>query len=104
MKETILNEVLKWVVPSVLSFLVGFLINQFLAFRGFLHIVKWVSRKALIEDAKFYIEQGYITPKQQAEYEKLWFVYHKRMKGNGEGEAYYNLVKNLPVRLNDESK
>ena len=104
MKETILNEVLKWVVPSVLSFIVGFLINQFLAFRGFLHIVKWVSRKALIEDAKFYIEQGYITPKQQAEYEKLWAVYHKRLKGNGEGEAYYDLVKKLPVRLNNESK
>lgn len=104
MTETILSEVLKWVVPSVLSFLVGFLINQFLAFRGFLQIVKWVSRRAIIEDAKFYLEQGFITPKQLAEYEKLWTVYHKRLKGNSEGEAYYNLVKKLPVEVKDETK
>lgn len=104
MTETILNEVIKYLVPTLLAFITGFLLNQVRMFQGFATIVKWVSRRAIIDDAKFYIEQGYITPKQLAEYEKLWNVYHKRLKGNSEGEAYYNLVKQLEVRLNDETK
>lgn len=104
MKETILNEVIKYLVPTLLAFITGFLLNQVRIFQGFATIVKWVSRKAIIEDAKFYLNQGFITPKQLAEFEKLWTVYHKRLKGNSEGEAYYNLVKKLEVKVNDESK
>ena len=105
MKDQITLEIVKYLVPTILSFLIGFFINQFLAFRGFLQIIKWVSRRAIIDDAKFYLEQGYITPKQKAEYKKLWNVYHKRLKGNSEGEAYYDLVQKLPVKVDkDESK
>ena len=51
-----------------------------------------------------WLERGYITPKEQAELKRLWNVYHKKLKGNGEAEAIYNLVEKLPVRLHDESK
>lgn len=104
MKEAILSEIIKYIVPAILSFVIGFLANQLGKFKGYLVVVKYISRKAIIEESQFYIERGYITPKEQAELKRLWNVYHKKLKGNGEAEAIYNLVEKLPVRLHDESK
>ena len=104
MKEAILSEIIKYIVPAILSFVIGFLANQLGKFKGYLVVVKYISRKAIIEESQFYIERGYITPKEQAELKKLWNVYHNKLKGNGEAEAIYNLVDKLPVKLEDTAK
>lgn len=99
MKDVILTEIIKYLVPTVLSFIIGLLVSQFRKVNGYLIIVKWVARKAIIEECQFYLNKGFITPKEQAELKRLWNVYHKKLKGNGEAEAIYNLVEKLPVKL-----
>ena len=104
MKDAILLEIIKYIVPAILSFVIGFLANQLSKFGGYLIIVKWVARKAIIEECQFYVEKGYITPKEQAELKKLWCTYHNKLKGNGEAEAFYNLVEKLPVHLPEQAQ
>lgn len=100
MTETIWTEVLKYLVPSLLSFLIGFMISQFRKFNGLLIIVKWSARRMIIDTCKFYIEQGYMTPQENAELEQMWEVYHKKLKLNSEGQTYYELAKQLPIKVN----
>ena len=103
MSELIWSEVLKYLIPSTLTFIIGFLINQFRAYKGYLIIIKWVARRMIIEDCKFYLQQGYLIPKESADLEKLWNIYHKRLKGNTEGEQYYKEAKKLPVRIKEDN-
>ena len=100
MTETIWTEVLKYLVPSLLSFLIGFMISQFRKFNGLLIIVKWSARRMIIDTCKFYIEQGFMTPQENAELEQMWEVYHKKLKLNSEGQTYYELAKKLPIKVN----
>lgn len=102
MTETIWTEALKYLVPSLLSFLIGFMISQFNKFNGLMIIVKWTARRMIIDTCKFYIEQGFMTPQENAELEQMWEVYHKKLKLNSEGETYYNLAKALPIKLETE--
>lgn len=104
MTQELWTELLKYLVPSVLTFIIGFLFSQFRRFNGYILILKWVSRRLIIEDCKFYIQQGFMTPQESSDLDKLWKVYHKYLKMNTEGETYYNLAKKLPVKLKEEDK
>lgn len=105
MTEIIWTEILKYLIPSVLTFVIGFMVSQFRKFNGLLIIVKWTARRMIIDSCKFYLEQGYLTPQENAELDQLWEVYHKKLKLNSEGQAYYDLAKKLPIKVNDnESK
>ena len=99
MKEAIILEVIKYLVPSVLSFVIGFLISQFKKFNGYILIIKWVARRLIIEDCKFYLAQGFMTPKESADLERLWDIYHKKLKMNTEGEQYYKQAIKLPIKI-----
>ena len=104
MTDTIIIEVIKYLVPAILSFVIGFLFNQVTKVRGYAIVIKWVARKAIIEECQFYLSRGDLTPKESAELKKLWNVYHNKLKGNGEAEEIYNLVGQLPVRLPEQPK
>ena len=81
------------------------MLNQFRKFNGLLIIVKWTSKRMLVEDCKCYIEKGFMTPTENADLDKLWDVYHRKLKLNSEGQTYYDLAKKLPVRIpTDETK
>lgn len=99
MTDTILVEIIKYIVPSTLSFLIGFLISQYKKFNGLLIIVKWTARRMIIDTCKFYIEQGFMTPQENAELEQMWEVYHRKLKLNSEGQTYYELAKKLPIKV-----
>lgn len=98
MKDQIIVEVLKYLVPTILSFILGFIVSQFRKFNGYLQVIKWTTRRMLIEDCQFYVKQGYMTVQESADLEKLWDIYRKKLKLNTEGEAWYKLAKDLPVR------
>ena len=64
-------------------------------------ILRWVSKKALIEDAKYFLDVG-ITPTELKDFKEAYENYQK-LGGNGEAEIYYNKVLKLEVKV-DESK
>ena len=104
MGETIISEILKYVIPSALTFIIGYMVSQFRKFSGYTQVIKWTTRRMLIEDCKFYCEQGFLTPKESADLEKLWTIYSKKLKLNTEGEAWYKLARALPVKIREEDK
>ena len=65
MTDVIWAEVLKYLIPSILTFVIGYLINQFRAFKGYTQVIKWVCRRLIIEDCKFYLQQGFLTVKEK---------------------------------------
>ena len=82
MKDQIILEVLKYLVPTILSFILGFIVSQFRKFNGYLQVIKWTTRRMLIEDCQFYVKQGYMTVQESADLEKLWDIYRKKLKLN----------------------
>ena len=109
--QTAIVESLKYLIPTVLSFLIGWLSSKLRKAKqqkndadaqqvAMAWIVRWVSKKALIEDAKYYIECGSITPTELKDFTDAYNAYHS-LGGNGEVTIYFNKVQALDVKVPD---
>lgn len=108
--QTIITEVLKYLIPVILSFVVGWLSGKIKKVKqqkqaeddekyAVLLVVKYVAKRMIIDDCRFYIEQGFITPKELKDLKDLWNTYHNQLGGNGEGEEYFNKALKLEVKV-----
>lgn len=105
--ETIL-DILKIVLPTILSFVIGWLTSKLRkakqqkedseAFQqALVWVLRWVAKKAILEDAKWYLENG-ITAKELKEFTDAYNSYHT-LGGNGEVTVVYKKVCALEVKV-----
>ena len=57
----------------------------------------------LIQLCTKYMKQGYITPGQYEQLSEFYKVY-TALGGNGQAQAYYNKIQNLPMREHEEKE
>lgn len=47
---------------------------------------------------KLLVKRGWRTAAEMKEIQKIYEVYHTGLDGNGQGESYYEIIKNLPEK------
>lgn len=105
--ETLI-DILKIILPTILSFVLGWLSSKLKKAKqqkedneaqqvAMAWVVRWVAKKAILEDAKWYLENG-ITAKELKEFTDAYNAYHT-LGGNGEVTVVYKKVCALEVKV-----
>lgn len=50
------------------------------------------------------LEQGWASPAEKKEVERIYHIYHDKLMGNGQGERYYNEIIMLPESEKEKNK
>lgn len=106
--QTAIVESLKYLIPTVLSFLIGWLSSKLRKAKqvkqdeeatrtAVLWVLRWVTKKSLIDDAKWYLENG-ITPEELKDFNDAYENY-RTLGGNGEAKIYWEQVNRLQPKV-----
>ena len=106
--KTAIVESLKYLIPTVLSFLIGWLSSKLRKAKqvkqdeeatrtAVLWVLRWVTKKSLIDDAKWYLENG-ITPEELKDFNDAYENY-RTLGGNGEAKIYWEQVNRLQPKV-----
>ena len=105
---TAITEALKYLIPVILSFLIGWLSSKLKKAKqvkqdeestriAVLWVLRWVTKKSLIDDAKWYLENG-ITPEELKDFNDAYENY-RTLGGNGEAKIYWEQVQKLQPKV-----
>lgn len=93
--ESILNEIIKWLIPFILGALTSTLTIWLTMGRAIVEAVKCLLRAEIIRQNEKWVEKGHCPVYAKQALSKAYKAY-RTLKGNDVGTALYNEVMALP--------